>query len=488
MVNIAEHMAYDKLGELRAGNAAWRLLAAPQTQLILAFFYQEFIAVSRRSITEVELIGDLADFIYKVNQSSNEEKFNRPAKEYLEIWADSQHAWLRRFYLKDAANYDLTSASQKAIEWVLSLKRQKFVGTESRLRTVFDLLHQIVAGSEQDATARLRHLETEKRNIEQEIEQVKAGKIEVLDDVQIKERFLQAAATAQGILADFREVEENFRALERRMLDKIVTWTQGKGELLEEIFLESDGINHSEQGRSFNAFWKFLMRSSQQEDFQQTMDKVLHITSLEDITKEFDMTQINREWFTAASQVQSTIAVLSKQLRRYVDENYLSEEQRIYVLLQNIEVKAVQVRTILPRGDFMTIDAIAPDFELPMDRPLFVPPQHIQLQNQFLQIGKEEPSVETMFEQVYVDKKILQQNIETLLRGKTSVSLADVVAAYPLKQGLTELLSYMVLASKTAAAGFSEHDFEEIAMKDMEGRDLLTKLEKITFSSQPEVL
>jgi len=488
MVNIAEHMAYDKLGELRAGNAAWRLLAAPQTQLILAFFYQEFIAVSRRSITEVELIGDLADFIYKVNQSSNEEKFNRPAKEYLEIWADSQHAWLRRFYLKDEANYDLTSASQKAIEWVLSLKRQKFVGTESRLRTVFDLLHQIVAGSEQDATARLRHLETEKRNIEQEIEQVKAGKIEVLDDVQIKERFLQAAATAQGILADFREVEENFRALERRMLDKIVTWTQGKGELLEEIFLESDGINHSEQGRSFNAFWKFLMRSSQQEDFQQTMDKVLHITSLEDITKEFDMTQINREWFTAASQVQSTIAVLSKQLRRYVDENYLSEEQRIYVLLQNIEVKAVQVRTILPRGDFMTIDAIAPDFELPMDRPLFVPPQHIQLQNQFLQIGKEEPSVETMFEQVYVDKKILQQNIETLLRGKTSVSLADVVAAYPLKQGLTELLSYMVLASKTAAAGFSEHDFEEIAMKDMEGRDLLTKLEKITFSSQPEVL
>ncbi|WP_019552789.1 DUF3375 domain-containing protein [Propionispira raffinosivorans] len=488
MVNIADHMTYEMLGELRASNAAWRLLAAPQTQLILAFLNQEFIAVSRRSITEAELIADLRDFIYIVNQSGNEEKFNRPAKEYLEIWADPQHAWLRRFYLKDEANYDLTSAAQKAIEWVLSLKRQRFVGTESRLRTVFDLLHQIVEGSEQNAEARLRHLEIEKRNIEREIEQVKAGKIEVLDDVQIKERFLQAAATAQGILADFREVEENFRALERRMLDKIVTWTQGKGELLEEIFLESDGINHSEQGRSFNAFWKFLMRSSQQEDFQQTMDKVLHITSLEEAAKEIDMTQINRDWFTAASQVQSTIAVLSKQLRRYVDENYLSEEQRIYALLQNIEVKALQVRDCLPRGDFMMIDAIVPDFELPMDRPLFVPPQHIQLQNQFLQTGKEEPSVETMFEQVYVDKKILQQNIETLLKTKTSVSLAEVIDAYPLQQGLTELLSYMVLASKTADAGFSEHDFEEIAMKDMEGRDLLTKLEKITFSSQPEVL
>jgi hypothetical protein len=230
------------------------------------------------------------------------------------------------------------------------------------------------------------------------------------------------------------------------------------------------------------------MRSSQQEDFQQTMDKVLHITSLEEAAKEIDMTRINREWFTAASQVQSTIAVLSKQLRRYVDENYLSEEQRIYALLQNIEVKAVQARDCLPRGDFMPMDAIVPDFELPMDRPLFVPPQHIQLQNQFLQTGKEEPSVEAMFEQVYVDKKILQHNIETLLKTKTSVSLAEVIAAYPLQQGLTELLSYMVLASKTADAGFSEHDFEEIAMKDMEGRDLLTKLEKITFSSQSEVL
>ena len=133
MVNIADHMTYETLGELRAGNAAWRLLAAPQTQMILAFLNQEFIAVSRRSITEAELIADLRDFIYKVNQSGNEEKFNRPAKEYLEIWADPQHAWLRRFYLKDEANYDLTSASQKAIEWVLSLKRQRFVGTESRL-------------------------------------------------------------------------------------------------------------------------------------------------------------------------------------------------------------------------------------------------------------------------------------------------------------------------------------------------------------------
>jgi hypothetical protein len=46
------------------------------------------------------------------------------------------------------------------------------------------------------------------------------------------------------------------------MRERIATWDRGKGELLAAVFDEQDGIAQSEQGKSFAAFWKFLMSSS----------------------------------------------------------------------------------------------------------------------------------------------------------------------------------------------------------------------------------
>jgi hypothetical protein len=39
---------------------------------------------------------------------------------------------------------------EKALQWVGSLKEREFVGTESRLNTIIDLLRQIVFGTEPD--------------------------------------------------------------------------------------------------------------------------------------------------------------------------------------------------------------------------------------------------------------------------------------------------------------------------------------------------
>jgi hypothetical protein len=60
---------------------------------------------------------------------------------------------------------------------------------------------------------------------------VAGGDIALMDETQVKDRFLQMAATARALLTDFREVEQNFRGLDRAVREQIALWEGTKGEL-----------------------------------------------------------------------------------------------------------------------------------------------------------------------------------------------------------------------------------------------------------------
>lgn len=479
-----DNMSFEFLELLRKKNPAWRLLASPQATFVAAFLYKEFIAENRRQIAEQELISHLENFIYILNQGRSEDIFPRSGREYLDDWANDDHGWLRKFYPagQDEPHFDVTSLAQKAIEWLLSLRPQAFIGTESRLITVFELLHQIVERTETDPKLRLAELERRKAEIEQEIICVKKGQVELLDETQIKERFWQAMTTAREILADFRAVEQNFRELDREMRERIATWDRGKGELLEAIFQEQDGIAQSEQGKSFAAFWKFLMSSTYQDDFKDTLDRVLKLKPVQEMRMSRNISHIHHEWIDSGAHVQETVAVLSQQLRRYVDENYLEEERRIIQIVREIEGKALKVRNNLPKDWEMKIDGVKPEILLPLDRPLFSPPHRPEIKDDTINVGFEDISAEALFTQVYVDKEKLKDQIRYVLQTQESISLSQVIEKYPLELGLSELVTYLVIASESSNAAFNSDDTEEISWQDEAGRMRVARLAKIVFS------
>ena len=80
--------------------------------------------------------------------------------EYLNEWTANERGWLRKHYPpgSDEAHFELTPATERTIAWLASLAKRPFVGTESRLLTLFDLLRQMSEGSEADPQARIREL------------------------------------------------------------------------------------------------------------------------------------------------------------------------------------------------------------------------------------------------------------------------------------------------------------------------------------------
>ncbi len=474
---------YSTLDALRRNHPAWRLLLADSAPLVASFLHQVFVVPNVRVMGEADLVEKLEDVLYTLRQSLGDGAFPRSAAQYLDDWAANNKGWLRKFYPpgSDEAHFDLTPATEKALAWLDSLSQRSFVGTESRLMTVFELLRQMVEGSEADPEARIRELEKRRAEIDAEIMQVREGNIALLDETALKDRFQQVAATARELLSDFREVEQNFHILDRSVRERIALWEGGKGALLQTIFGERDVIADSDQGRSFRAFWDFLMSPARQEELSALLALVFGLAAVQSLAPDGRLRRVHYDWLEAGEHTQRTVALLSMQLRRFLDDQAWLENRRIMEVLHGIEAKALAVREAQPRGDFMELDEASPSIELPMERPLYSPPIRPIIGEQILLEGGADVATDALYGQVVVDKARLAGWIRHALQMKSQVTLSELVDMHPMEQGLAELVAYLALASEDGKAMFDEQYPQSVAWLDTQGKWRQASLPRVIF-------
>jgi hypothetical protein len=136
---------FTTLDWLRQHHPARRLLTSPHAALIASFLQRVFILPNERVITQADLAEALEDELFALRETLGSDAFPKSASDYLNDWAGSGKGWLRKFYRQgsDEAFFDLTPATEKAIAWINGLTARSFVGTESRLLTLFELLRHI---------------------------------------------------------------------------------------------------------------------------------------------------------------------------------------------------------------------------------------------------------------------------------------------------------------------------------------------------------
>ena len=140
---------YATVDALRTLHPAWRLLRSDHAALIASFLHRVFVAPNVRAMAAADLTEALEDELYGLREKLGAEAFPKPALDYLNEWAGTDKGWLRKFYRtgSDETQFDLMPATEKAIAWLGTLAQRGFVGTESRLLTLFDLLKQMSEGA-----------------------------------------------------------------------------------------------------------------------------------------------------------------------------------------------------------------------------------------------------------------------------------------------------------------------------------------------------
>ncbi len=122
-------MHYHYLVALRQKHPAWRLLVADHAPLIVGFLFETFIEPNIRTMAEPDVTSRLDDYLYALRSELDDGAFPRPAKHYLDAWVSDEHAWLRKYYPADSGepHFDLTPATERAIDWLASLEQRRFV-------------------------------------------------------------------------------------------------------------------------------------------------------------------------------------------------------------------------------------------------------------------------------------------------------------------------------------------------------------------------
>jgi len=478
-------MEYHDLVALRQKHPGWRLLVADHAPLIVSFLFETFIRPNIRTMAEPEIASRLDDYLYSLRSELGDDAFPRPAMNYLDTWASDEHAWLRKFYPTDSdePHFDLTPAAERAIDWLAGLEQRRFVGTESRLMTVFELLRQLAEGTETDPWARIAELERRKADIEAEIRRTREGHLYLLDATRIKERYLQIAATARELLSDFREVEQNFRNLDRAVRERIATWEGGKATLLDEIFGERDTIADSDQGKSFRAFWDFLMSPARQDELTSLLAKVFELAPVQELEPDRRMLRVHYDWLQAGEVAQRTVARLSEQLRRYLDDKAWLDNRRIMQLMREIEHSALAVRETPPTGVLIALDDPSPDVDLTMDRPLFNPPLKPEI-TEVPSEGVADVPTDALFEQIHVDKERLARRIRQSLQTRSQISLVEIVEHYPVEQGLAEIIAYFSIAADDHASIIDDSTHQTLTWLDDSGSTRQATLPVVIFCRQ----
>ncbi|TPQ25650.1 DUF3375 domain-containing protein [Methylomonas koyamae] len=462
---------YATLELLKQNHPAWRLLRSDHAPLIAGFLHRTFVAPNQRLIGQADLAEALEDELFALRVRLGNVAFPKPALDYLNDWAGNDKAWLRKFYRQgsDEPFFDLTPATEKAIAWLGSLTERAFVGTESRLLTLFELLKQISEGSETDPETRIAELEKRRTELDAEIARIRAGDLALLDDTALKDRFQQFTALARELLGDFREVEHNFRGLDRRVRERIALWEGGKGELLQDIMGERDAIADSDQGRSFRAFWDFLMSSRRQEELSSLLEKVLALQPVAELRPDARLRRVHYDWLEAGEHTQRTVAELSRQLRRFLDDQAWLENRRIMEILHGIEAKALALRDNQPPGEVMAIAEAAADIELPMERPLHTPAVKPRIESIVPQTGDEDLDAAALFSQIVIDKTQLARHIRHALQDKAQITLAELCRARPLQHGLAELVAYLQLGGDSFKTTVDEAAEDVIVWQTLDG-------------------
>jgi hypothetical protein len=446
--------------------------------------HQVFVTENVRSIPAAQLASRLDDELYVLNAPSQQgepKRFPKPAKAYLDDWAAPEAGWLRKYYPEgtDEPHVDATPAVEKALKWVQSLKEREFVGTESRLNTIIDLLRQIVFGTETDPEQRIAELQRQRQDIDDQIDRIRDGQLDLLDASAVRERYQQFAATARELLADFREVEENFRKLDRQLREKIAGWHRGKGELLDDVLGSRETISGSDQGKSFRAFYDFLLSQARQEELSGLLDSVHQLTEI--TGKDPRLRHIHYDWLDAAERTQVTVRQLSEQLRRFLDDQVWFENRRVIDILRDIEARALQVRDLKNVPVSMQIDASAPAITLPMERPLYTPVRKARINSENVRPADEETDPAALFEQVYVDPEPLRGCVRQALRKYPQVGLAQLVADHPIRQGMAELVTYLSLKDATFGLVFDDRHQEQVSWQEADGRERRVTMPRVTF-------
>lgn len=433
-----------------------KLLLLRNREMIVEFFVRVFWDKKQPTISYENLFNQLTDFLDSKQVESDEDIGITPFDTYEEKAKKYIRNWTGKGFLTNYADekgvvfYELSSHSSKTIDWLVNLKKVNFIGTESKFHAIYQQLKELVEFTNEDVEKRIELLEQKKLEIEQQIQQIKTGEdVKVFEDYQIIPRFNQLNQSAKELLSDFKEVEDNFKEITKKIYQKHSDSNLNKNDILTFTFDALDELKESQQGKSFYEFWSFIINPSLQEDWDNLTDELYQSLENKEISvNDFFLKGMKKHLHYAGKKVYQANDKMADKLSRIIRENEDSQYEATTNIIKEIKQQLIETSKQRKSPDISFELELNSDIHIPFERSLTFDKKEqitydlkpVLADNNLSSFEK----LEKLYSQSAIDRKELRKRIKTILNEKSQVTLCDVVENYGgLKQGLAELFGYI---------------------------------------------
>jgi hypothetical protein len=259
---------------------------------------------------------------------------------------------------------------------------------------------------------------------------------------------------ARELLGDFAEVEQNFEQIRKDIQRKYTEKDIVKGSLLVFALDALDEIDEKPQGKSFKAFWEFLMDEKKQHEFSKMAEQLYQLLKDRKIDYNNDrfVKNLKRYLHASGKKVIDSNRRLSDKISYVLSEKNLLERRQAMESIGEIKQMAYQLIEAKIKDEIFIEIEDEPFINL-IDRwELFEGKEEVSDVLFPEGIGgndSDEVNLRALFDQFAIDKKKLLQRIDGMLKGKVQVTLKEIIDFYGLENGLSEVVGYLSIASSS---------------------------------------
>ena len=371
---------------------------------------------------------------------SNEQK----AKRLIKDWTDK--GFLTNYQNEEGeVIYEISSHTSKLMDWVVSLN---YIGTESKFKTLFAQLKELVEYSNEDREKRLELLRAKKMEIEHQIQRLEMGEeVEVYEDYQIEPRYNSLNKLAKELLSDFKEVDDNFKGIIKEIYER-QTDNAEKKVLLNYIFDAYGELKQSQQGKSFYAFWEFLLSADLQKEWDELTGALYETLENRGIdAHDMFLREMKKHLFDAGEKVAKTNDRMSEKLSRIIRQNGQMNAEVTKQVINDIKKLLIEATKQKEKPE-ASLEYETIDINLPVERPLTLAPiketvykdkpDMAELSLDDLErIGK-------LYNPYHIDRLVLRDRINKVLYDRQQTTLAEVIERNEgVEKGLSEVFGYI---------------------------------------------
>jgi hypothetical protein len=444
-----------KIADILNNSPSVDILKLRSREIIITFLVNTF-SNQQGTISSEKIHNQLADYLEAVQVEIDEEieitladTYEIKAKKYIQNWTNK--GFLTNYQDETGEiHYELSSHSSKTLDWLSSLKKEEYVGAESKFKNIFNQLKELVEFTNEDIEKRIQLLEGKKLEIEQQIQRIKTGEdVKVFQDFEIVPRFNQLTKSAKELLSDFKEVEDNFKEITKDIYLKHAEGSLTKSHILEFTFDAIDELKNSQQGKSFYAFYTFILTPALQEEWG-NLTKELYKTLDE---KEIEITDyflkgMKKHLHSSGQKVSKANDKMAEKLSRIIRENESSKSEIAKNIIQDIKKSLIELSKAKVKPDV--------SFELETDMGINIPFERKLTFEQSEEITyKTKPKLadedishsnhlNKLFNLSVIDKEILRKRIKEVLSEKSQTTISEIIENFGgIENGLPELFGYI---------------------------------------------